>query len=536
MPSIAVTAPVLKTLYSGPYVAELEGAPGDEFVQVFQLRDDSLVYTSGAVQQITDLTWSPNSLELAWLTQSPGNVFSYDWAGALPTPAGVPSFPTWPSAPMFSADSSQLEFEVPVGNGTQPAIFSVPTTPPGVKVSVPSSATAGSPFQVTITATANNFVGLSYSGNVDLTAGDGQQVLGQSNLVMTNGAATATIQLQKADTTTITAALSPDYTGTSNAITVVGGASPASFVVSAPGTPVLAGTAFLVSFEALDQYGNVAAGFSGPVTLLCGNGSFSQAVSPSTVLFTGGQATANVTLDTAGTFQLTAAYQFVRSTSGNITVNPDATTTTLAASANPSVFGQTVTYTATVSAVPPGSVTPTGFVNFVIDGKAPMQVPLSPAGQASLAVPSLGVGPHTINASYLGSADDLASQATASQTVKLALSPAALPAATAGKPYSQSFSALGGSGNYSYALTSGSTLPAGLVLSGAGVLSGSTTVAATYQVSVTATDKSLVGVTGTSDLHARGEPRPVHGRSRRPQHGNGRHQLPGHHHDQGCLW
>ena len=36
--------------------------------------------------------------------------------------------------------------------------------------------------------------------------------------------------------------------------------------------------------------------------------------------------------------------------------------------ANPSVYGQSVTFTATVAANPPGSGTPTGTVQFQIDG------------------------------------------------------------------------------------------------------------------------------------------------------------------------
>ena len=46
------------------------------------------------------------------------------------------------------------------------------------------------------------------------------------------------------------------------------------------------------------------------------------------------------------------------------TVNPASTTTTLTSSANPSVYGQAVTFTATVTADSPGAGTPTGTVTF----------------------------------------------------------------------------------------------------------------------------------------------------------------------------
>lgn len=72
----------------------------------------------------------------------------------------------------------------------------------------------------------------------------------------------------------------------------------------------------------------------------------------------------------------------------------------------------------------------------------------------------------------------------------LALAPAsgALPDATVGAAYSQTFTASGGTAAYSYAVTAGA-LPAGLILSG-GVLSGTPTTAGPFSFSVTATDSS----------------------------------------------
>jgi hypothetical protein len=215
-----------------------------------------------------------------------------------------------------------------------------------------------------------------------------------------------------------------------------------------------------------------------------------------------GQASLTLSSLSVGSHSISATYSGDASFLGSQTAtplteteNPDATTTVLSAAANPSVYGQAVTYTATVSAAAPGSGIPTGFVNFVVDGKAPVQVPLNFAGQASLTVASFSAGTHSINASYLGSANDLASQANATQTVSLALSPAALPADTVGQSYSQQISASGGSGNYSYALVAGA-LPKGLALSSGGVLSGTTTVAGNYSFTIKATDNSAAGVTG----------------------------------------
>jgi hypothetical protein len=82
----------------------------------------------------------------------------------------------------------------------------------------------------------------------------------------------------------------------------------------------------------------------------------------------------------------------------------------------------------------------------------------------------------------------------------LEVSPGALPADNAGDGYHVKISAHGGSGQYAFTLASGA-LPPGLALSGAGLLSGTTTVAGTYTFSVGATDTSsagaAAGVSGT---------------------------------------
>ena len=89
---------------------------------------------------------------------------------------------------------------------------------------------------------------------------------------------------------------------------------------------------------------------------------------------TAGVATFSTSSLTVGTHSITAVYagdtNFTTSTSSAVSqVVNQASTTTLARppSTNPSVFGQSVTFTATVAAVSPGSGTPTGTVNF-LDG------------------------------------------------------------------------------------------------------------------------------------------------------------------------
>ena len=72
------------------------------------------------------------------------------------------------------------------------------------------------------------------------------------------------------------------------------------------------------------------------------------------------------------------------------------TTIALALSANPSALDQSVTLTATVTS---GSGTPTGPVLFM-DGTNPLQTVLLNAGVASVYVPTVAIGSHTITATY----------------------------------------------------------------------------------------------------------------------------------------
>ncbi|MGB4988695.1 MAG: Ig-like domain repeat protein [Pyrinomonadaceae bacterium] len=86
------------------------------------------------------------------------------------------------------------------------------------------------------------------------------------------------------------------------------------------------------------------------------------------------------------------------------------TTTSVASSANPSVFGQNVTFTATVSPIPSG-----GTVTFVVDGN-PLcaAVAVDGMGQSACSTSSLSIAgsPHSVVADYSGSSPYLASSGT----------------------------------------------------------------------------------------------------------------------------
>ena len=123
-----------------------------------------------------------------------------------------------------------------------------------------------------------------------------------------------------------------------------------------------------------------------------------------------GQATFVTSTLAVGSHSISASYggdaSFNGSTSPKFTQTVKyGTTTSASSSANPSVFGQSVTFTATVTASSPGSGKPAGKVTFNDGGTAITNcsnLTLN-KGHASCPTSSLSVGSHSITATYDGS-------------------------------------------------------------------------------------------------------------------------------------
>ena len=127
-----------------------------------------------------------------------------------------------------------------------------------------------------------------------------------------------------------------------------------------------------------------------------------------------GTATCTVTYAAPGSHTIRGVYSgdanFNPSTSPNLTqtVNKGNTTTAVTSSANPSVTGQSVTFTATVTVTAPAAGLPTGTVNFrdggvTIAGCGAQAV--SVAGTATCTVTYAAAGSHTISGVYSGDAN-----------------------------------------------------------------------------------------------------------------------------------
>src|SRR5207248_7024763 len=121
-----------------------------------------------------------------------------------------------------------------------------------------------------------------------------------------------------------------------------------------------------------------------------------------------------------------------------ITVNKNNVQVTVTPSVASAVWGQTVTFTANVPAVPPGNLTPSGTATFW-DGPVNTGTNLGTqnlaSGSASITLSTLSVATHTINVSYsgdghyntgLGTRTFVVSRASTTTTVSASANPSVL--------------------------------------------------------------------------------------------------------------
>ena len=206
---------------------------------------------------------------------------------------------------------------------------------------------------------------------------------------------------QQASATTVSAAPNPSSFGTSVTFTAT---------VAVGATPVTGGTV---------QFSEGGTNLGAPVPLAAdGSATFS------TATLAGGSHT--ITATYSGTAD-------VAGSSGSVdqVVNSAASTTVLTSTPDPSVFGQSVTLTATVTSA--GGQVTTGTVTFteaatVLCAAAPVQ----PDGTATCAVDDLGAGAHQLTATFSGSADFAGSSGQTTQTVDQATTQTALTGPTTG--------------------------------------------------------------------------------------------------------
>ena len=247
---------------------------------------------------------------------------------------------------------------------------------------------------------------------------------------------------------------------------------------------------------------------TGTVTLMDNGNPISDPVS-----LTSGTASVSTNALAVGTHTMSASYsgdgtKFDVST-GHMstlqTIKQGSSTMTLKSSLNPSFAGQSVMFTAKVTAVSPATGTPTGNVTF-LDGANPIGSGIVDGGVATFTTTSLAAGSHTITASYGGDSNFMVKTGTAMtgnpQVVKsvatLTLTTTSLPNATVGTAYNQALAVTGGLQPYTFAITSGS-LPDGLSLdSNSGKITGTPTSEGDSPFTAQVTDS--VGSTSSQGL------------------------------------
>jgi hypothetical protein len=286
----------------------------------------------------------------------------------------------------------------------------------------PTNRTAGADFSPAITVFLEDADGSIVSAddsNVTLSINSGPGTLtGTATVSAVNGIATfSNLALDTAGTYTLQATDGNIAGATSNSITVSPAAA-SQLIVDQQPTTVTAESAIApaVTVDIEDQFGNLVTTNTSTITLAVNTGLGSLSGTTAAAA-SGGIATfGNLSLDTAGTYTLKATDGNLTSATTNaFTVNPLASTTSLAASSDSLTAGQVVAFTATVTAE---NGSPTGTVTFM-DGSIPVgTAPInSTTHQATAFTDSLPSGSNDITATYNGSGEFATSSTSLTESV-----------------------------------------------------------------------------------------------------------------------
>lgn len=288
------------------------------------------------------------------------------------------------------------------------------------------------PPTATITAPASGGVyALNQKVATQFSCEDGTGAPGIAECFDSNGSTDGTGTLNTSQTGTFTytvTALSSDGQSAKTSISYsVVGAPTATISSPASGGQYVVGQAVPTAFSCAD-----AAGAPGIASCVDSNGA------------TNGTGALNTSAVGSATYSVTATSLDGQTGTAQITysVGQAQTTTSLSASANPSVVGQTVTYTATVNVAAPGSGSPSGTVTFA-QGSTTLcaDVPLTTVNGAQTAqCETAYTAPATpsVTATYSGSTDFSGSNSTLAETVQQAQTTTSLTSSANPSTFGQS--------------------------------------------------------------------------------------------------
>ncbi|BBH45774.1 putative Ig domain-containing protein [Pseudomonas sp. KU43P] len=340
--------------------------------------------------------------------------------------------------------------------------------------------TAG-PVSATVAAnSSNNPITLNLSGAATSVAVASQASHGTATASGTSISYTPTAGYSGSDSFTYTAT---NASGTSAAATVTVTVSPPSLAIT-PGSLVnaTAGTAYNQTLS--------SANGSAPYTYALISGALPAGMTFSSAgVFSG-------TPSSSGTFNLTvrSTDQYGATGTVNYTLSVaapviDVMPLTLPAGTYGAPYSQTISATGGI-----------GSYSFsVIAGSLPSGLSLSSGGTLSGTPANAGSYSFSLRATDGNGFSGTRAYTMPIASPTLSLSPISLANGIAGTAYSQAFSSSGGIGPYSYSITSGS-LPSGMSLTSAGVLSGTATSAGTFNFSLSSTDANGMSITQSYSL------------------------------------
>lgn len=368
-------------------------------------------------------------------------------------------------------NTTQVQSDQGAGNTTNTSVTVLPASAPTITksfgaASIPFGGTTSLTFTISnpnsaasvtnvaftdslpsglVVSTPNGLSGSCGGGTIGATAGGGSITLAGATITASSQCTfavnvTGTTAGTKVNSTQVT---SDQGTGNTTTATLTVDALTAPTITKAFGAasvnvnsttsltftinnPNAGGAVTNVAFTDLLPAGMVVA-TPNALTGSCGGGTITATSGAGTVNLSGATIAAsgsctfavNVLMTTAGSKvnSVTATSDQGNSNTSTASVNVlAATTTAVVSSLNPSQFGQSVTFTATVTG-PPG--TPTGNVVFSDGATVLATVALSGGGTATFTTSSLSKGAHTITAAYAGDGSHMPSSGSVQQTVNI---------------------------------------------------------------------------------------------------------------------
>ncbi|MET3724328.1 Ig-like domain-containing protein [Sphingomonas trueperi] len=416
------------------------------------------------------VTNSPTSFAVGSATTANGGTVSINSAGLV----------TY-SAPAGYRGNDSFTYTASNGGGTSsPATVTVPVSNPTLSASLTGSGTRGTALSGVQVVTTGGTA--PYSCSTTLASGAlpaGTQL--NTNCTITG---TPTASGTFSFTANVTdSSLPSGFTQATGSLSLVI-ASPTLTLSPAAGAlpAATAGTSYSQSFTA----GSGTAPYTYAVT--AGTLPTGLVLSGSTVAGTPSQTgTFNFTITATDSASAGSGGPYSVSKSYSITVG--APTVTLTPT---SLTGATAGIAYSQMLTASGGVAP--YIYSITAGTLPAGLTLASNGTLS-GTPSAG-GTFTFTATATDSTTGAGAPFTGSRAYSLTvaaatvtIAPASLPDGRAAAPYSQTLTASGGNGSYTFAVTAGA-LPPGWTLSSSGVLSGTATASNAYNFTVTATDQS----------------------------------------------